>query len=160
MAKKKTGKKQTISPKVYNDNEKLDKILVENFVSLQKIMVNLSIKLENLTKQISDLLELFEISAKVLAEKESVHERNSKDTEKVIKKIDTLLDQNKIIARGLTLMHEKMPESPQNQQNQHKPQHPHPEMQMHSSQFPSNIQNKPAKPEEYQKSISSSQNLE
>ncbi len=88
---------------------KMERVLIENFVSLQKVMTNLSIKFDNLTKQISKLLELFEISAKALVEKDFVLEKGSKD-KKIIEKMDNLFEQNKVIARGLTLMHEKIPE--------------------------------------------------
>jgi len=88
---------------------KVEKILIENFVSLQKVMTNLSIKFDSLTNQISRLLELFEISAKALAEKEFNLEKVDRDDKKIINKIDNLLEQNKTIARGLTLMHERIP---------------------------------------------------
>ncbi len=126
-----------------NTEPKIEKVLIENFVSLQKVMTNLSIKFDNLTKQISKLLELFEISAKALAEKNFDLERGSKN-KKIVEKIDTLLDQNKIIARGLTLMHEKIPE----QKSDYPP-----------IQAPQQIQQQVPKPQvktqEYQKSISS-----
>ncbi len=92
-----------------NSELKIEKVLVENFVSLQKVMTNLSVKFDNLTKQISKLLELFEISAKALAEKDFDLEKGGKN-KKIIEKIDNLLEQNKTIARGLTFMHEKIPE--------------------------------------------------
>ncbi len=105
---KPTYKKHVEKPLKILDNEKaIEKILIQNFVSLQKVMTHLSIKFENLTLQISKLLELFEISAKTLAKKDFESNQSKKDEEKIIKKIDTLLDQNKIIAKGLTLMHEK-----------------------------------------------------
>ena len=71
-------------------------------------MVNLSVKLENVATQISKLLELFEISAKALAEK-NFKMGDEKGSQKIAEKLDTLLDQNKVIARGLTLMHELNP---------------------------------------------------
>ena len=89
----------------------VEKILVENFVSLQKVMTNLSLKFDNLTGQISKLLELFELSAKSLAEKDFELEKSNKDNKKVIEKIEGILEQNRTIARGLTLMNEKMEES-------------------------------------------------
>lgn len=89
--------------------QNIEKVLVENFVSLQKVMTNLSVKFDSLTKQISKLLELFEISAKALAKKDFALEKGDKD-KKIIEKIDNLLDQNKTIAQGLTLVHEKIPE--------------------------------------------------
>ena len=57
-------KKESVSKKVESPKNERDiqteKILVENFVALQKVMVNLSIKFDNLSGQISKLLELFE----------------------------------------------------------------------------------------------------
>jgi seryl-tRNA synthetase len=103
--KKKGAKKLTkISP--IKTPKKTEKILLENFVELQKVMVSQSIKFDELTKQISKLLELFETSAKTLAEKNFDLEKSGKDNKKIIEKIDTLLEQNKILAKGLTLMHE------------------------------------------------------
>ncbi|HEB47294.1 MAG TPA: hypothetical protein ENI22_02385, partial [Candidatus Pacearchaeota archaeon] len=63
---KKKGKKRT-AQKIKNRegkttrNVSIEKALVENFISLQKVMVNLSVKFDSLTNQISKLLELFEI---------------------------------------------------------------------------------------------------
>ena len=108
VKKKTTRKKTTRSAPRVQASSKIENALVENFVSLQKVMVNLSVKFDDLTKQISKLLELFEISAKALAEKDVDLQKNVKDVEGMDKKIDSLLDQNKIIARGLTLMHDKM----------------------------------------------------
>lgn len=81
-----------------------EKILIENFVALQKVMTNLSFKFDALSNQISKLLEIFEISAKSLAGKEFSPEKNQED---ISKKLDTLSEQNKILARGVALMHEK-----------------------------------------------------
>lgn len=82
----------------------VDKILVENFVSLQKVMTNLAVKFDNLSNQISRLLELFEISAKTLAEKDY---SGKEDNKRVIEKLDALLEHNKIIAKGIALLHER-----------------------------------------------------
>lgn len=110
MEKKKVVEKDTAQSKIPKQQSP-NKILVENFVSLQRVMTNLSIKFDNLTEQISKLLSLFEISAKALAEKEFNLEKGDKSSKKIMEKIDTLLEQNKIIARGLTLMHEKNAET-------------------------------------------------
>ena len=69
-------------------------------------MTKLSVKFDDLTKQISKLLELFEISAKALVEKDFGLEKENKDVKKIMEKIDNLLNQNKIIARGVSLLHE------------------------------------------------------
>src|SRR4030042_3860936 len=91
-------------------NQEVENILVDNFVSLQKVLVNLSAKFEDLSSQISKLLDLFEISAKTLAEKDFDTEKNSRENSKILEKLDNVLEQNKTIARGLTLMHDKISE--------------------------------------------------
>jgi len=82
----------------------VEKILVENFVSLQRVMVNLSVKLDNLASQISQLLSLFEISAKSLAEKNI--DLGGNYEKRMMEKLDNLVDQNKTIARGVSFLHE------------------------------------------------------
>ena len=108
--KKRVSKKRTV-PKIIplpTNELRVEKALIENFVSLQKVMTNLSGKFDNLANQISKLLDLFEISAKVLAEKDVDTEGNKRDNAKIIEKLESIMDQNKIIARGLTLMHDKI----------------------------------------------------
>ncbi len=84
---------------------KIEKVLVENFVSLQQVMTNLAVRFDNLSSQISKLLELFEISAKTLAEKGALGE--DRTDEKVAEKLDDLLEHNKVIAKGIALLHER-----------------------------------------------------
>lgn len=106
VTKKENSKSKTKLTENNNpEKEKVEKILVENFVSLQKVMTNLAIKFDGLSNQISKLLELFEISAKTLAEKGLLQDEN-KDNKKVVEKLDNLLEQNKIIAKGIALLHE------------------------------------------------------
>ncbi|MGY4884480.1 MAG: hypothetical protein ACP5NZ_02775 [Nanobdellota archaeon] len=99
-------------------NEEVENMLVNNFISLQKVMVNLSTKFEDLSTQISKLLQLFEISAKTLAEKDFDVEKNSRENAKILEKLESVLEQNKTIARGLTLMHDKINEPPNNYASQ------------------------------------------
>ncbi len=105
--KKKTSKKsKTPAQKI---QIQMQPILVDNFVSLQKVMINLASKLDNLTTKIEKLLKLFELSAKKLAKKDfSLGEENPE----IIKRLKGLSEQNKIIARGMTLMHEEMQKPP------------------------------------------------
>jgi hypothetical protein len=110
MAKKRgTAKKKekTISINIDQKNE-VEKVLVENFVSLQKVMTNLALKFDNLSGQLSKLLELFEISAKTLAEKGYSNEGTDS---KIVEKLNSLLEQNRVIAKGVAILYEKnMPE--------------------------------------------------
>ncbi len=107
MPTKKSGtkkrKKRSPSPK---RNLNVEKALIDNFVSLQKVLTTMAVKFDSLSTQISKLLELFEISAKSLAEK-----GYSLEDKKVAEKMDNLLEQNKIIAKGVALLYEK--EKPQ-----------------------------------------------
>jgi hypothetical protein len=115
-------KEKNIIPANYGEM-KMERILIENFVSLQKVMTNLAVKFDNLSGQISKLLELFEISAKTLAEKGSLSE-----DKKITDKLDSLIEQNKVIARGIALIHEREPEqypySSQAQTSQYPAQQP------------------------------------
>ncbi len=84
-----------------------EKILVENFVGLQHAMTNLSIKFSALSENINKLLQIFEEAAKGFSpamEKSGDSETNND----LIKKIDSLIDQNRTIAQGLVIMEEKL----------------------------------------------------
>ncbi len=159
MVKKRVTKKKTAKKKVIKKHHKpqitqsmgevkVERILVQNFVSLQKVMTNLSVKIDQLTTKTSKLLDLFELSAKALAEKNfdvirpETH-KEDKNSKKILEKMDKMLDQNKTIAKGLTLMHEKEPEPV-----------------FHPKQVPKRFPGAPQKPASpgligYQKSISS-----
>ena len=82
----------------------IDKKLIDNFISTQKALVNLSIKFDNLASQISKLVELFEISAKSLAKKDF----DIGGSKEIKNRLDSIVEQNKLIARGLTLMHDRV----------------------------------------------------
>ncbi|MEK6897948.1 MAG: hypothetical protein AABX28_01170 [Nanoarchaeota archaeon] len=121
-------------------NIQIEKALVENFVSLQKVLTNLSASFNELSKKISKLLELFELSAKALIEKDFKTDKGGKNEKEIIGRLNNLLDQNKIIARGLALLHE----SNLGEEKQTPPQTP-----------PEQGQRKNTGVEGYQKSISS-----
>jgi len=81
-----------------------DKILVENFVGLQRAMTNLAMKFEDLSDNISKLLGIFELSAKDFLENKG---SSSMGVEKdLINKLNSLLEQNKAIAKGLLMMND------------------------------------------------------
>ncbi len=109
VAKKKINHKTHAEEKPITPKEnRTERALIENFVSLQKVMTNLSVKFDGLTSQISKLLELFEISAKSLAEKDTGTEKANKDTKILLEKMDNMFDQNKTLAQGLTMMHDRI----------------------------------------------------
>lgn len=162
----KIGVKKTIKQPISTKVNQTEKILVENFVALQKVMVDLSEKFTNLSSQLSQLLKLFEISAKTLAEK------GLEDNQEIVKKLDALLDQNKIIAKGITLLHEETEEIKEHPEPM-RPQHPQIPKQIPMPKMPPMIKKplppkmpqamqtpstkeEPTNMQGYQKSISSS----
>ena len=103
----KSKKGRTTKIKYHSTKEiKVEKVLVDNFIGLQKVMVNLSSKFDNLATQISKLLELFEISAKAMAAKDFGVEKENKETKKIMEKLDKISEHAGLIGKGLVLIHE------------------------------------------------------
>ena len=93
-----------------NQNEIIN-VLVENSVILQKVMTDVSINLKKLNEQLATLLGLFENAAKGFVEKEKAEGKiDSTQGNELINKLDTLLEQNRTIAKGLTLLEQKVRE--------------------------------------------------
>ena len=95
-------------PKPKNTSKKMsakmrEELLLENFVGLQKAMLNLSIKFEGLANNMSRLLEVFELSAR-----DQLGKSTKEEDKELLGKINSLLDQNKTIAKGLVLIEEKV----------------------------------------------------
>jgi len=105
-SKKKTKTKKSHTPPKKRYEGAIDKALIDNFITLQKIMVNFSTKFDALSSQISKLLELFEISAKSLARKDLETDNENKDIKKVLEKLDGLSQQSGLIGKGLALIHQ------------------------------------------------------
>jgi len=99
--------KKTIKKKKRTSNKIEDK-LVHNMVELQKLHVNLIEKFDGLAEQVSSLLALFEASARSFAK--SPHLEVAGKDKEFLDKIDKLLEQNKVLAKGLTLMEGKLRE--------------------------------------------------
>ncbi|MBT3642819.1 hypothetical protein HN604_01710 [archaeon] len=120
-SKKKVIKKKTPSskPKQMTARER-EQLLIENFVGLQHAMTNLSMKFGNLSQNIQTLLQVFEEAAKNFMQGPT-----QKDNEGMLKKIDSLLDQNKTIAKGLVLMEENLRNKPHAEEPRHEQAHFH-----------------------------------
>ncbi|MEX0920323.1 MAG: hypothetical protein WDZ69_01940 [Candidatus Pacearchaeota archaeon] len=98
---------ERMEKKISHEKEKeTDKALTDNFIALQKVMVNLSSKFDGLSTQISKLLELFEISAKSLAQKDFEKNKENKDSKEILEKLDNISQQAGLIGKGLVLIHE------------------------------------------------------
>lgn len=113
--KKKSSIKKTRAPRKAVSSQtveiKMQPILVENFIALQKVIINLSTKFENLNQKLTKLLDLFELSAKTLAKKDFKFAQGN--NEEVVEKLNELTEQNKVLAKGLTMIHEDEQKQPQ-----------------------------------------------
>lgn len=105
MVKKGVHSKDSQVRKVHS-KEEIDRMMFDNFVSLQRTLTNLAEKLDSLTDQTSKLLRLFELSAKSFIERNGG--KVSVEDKETLDKIDKLLEQNKTIAKSLVMMEEKI----------------------------------------------------
>jgi len=86
------------------------KLLLENFISLQKILTNLTIKIDETDKKLLKMLELFEFASKSYGQArmmpaggvpQAVQDARLKE---LANKIDILIEQNRDIAKGIILL--------------------------------------------------------
>ena len=105
---KKSNNDASINVLSNSKNVNLQEKLIENLVELQKVHTGMAEKFDKLSNQIVNLLTLFEMAARSFAE-HPANQGTEKDKE-FLEKIDKLLDQNKTLAKGLTLMEEKIRE--------------------------------------------------
>ena len=92
--------------------EEIDQSLVDNFINLQRVLTNLAVKFDDLSKNISKLLQLFELAAKSFVDKPG---KQSAIDQELLKKIDSLLEQNKIISKGIMLIEDRVKGRPLSQ---------------------------------------------
>lgn len=139
------AKKTGVLSKSGEGSKEIDKVLIQNFIGLQRVLTDMAMKIDDLTNQISKLLELFEVSAKNLAKKDFGPDRDGRTHREIVAKLDNLISQNKIIARGLTLIHESNPLDTANSDENR------------ANEFfqPRTMKPQYSSPNEYQKSISS-----
>ena len=86
----------------------IPKALIDNFVGLQRVQANLAEKLDLLTKQLVELLRLFEATAKTFAENPAI--LTAERDKEFIDKINQLLEQDKVIAKGVVYIEERLTE--------------------------------------------------
>ena len=106
-------------PKEVKMGSSLEEKTLENLVDLQNAYINLAEKFDKLSHQINSLLGLFETAAKSFAEKSPAAEKDRAFGER----IDALFEQNKLIAKGITLIEEKMAIAPEKKPQQEKPEY-------------------------------------
>ena len=92
----------------HEKHQPLEHKILENLVELQKVHTTLAEKFDKLSDQISELLALFEKAARSFGE-HPANQVAEKDRE-FLDKVDKLLEQNKTIAKALTLVEERVRE--------------------------------------------------
>lgn len=114
MPRKRVDKSMSVQHRKRDDlgkfqkEEKLEAKLIENLVELQKVHTHLVERFDKLSTQIENLLALFEMSARNLASQPGMV-ATERDKE-FLDKVDKLLEQNKVIAKGLTIMEDRIRE--------------------------------------------------
>lgn len=106
MPKKRAESHSTHSHAPSNKYE-VEREIIKNLVELQKVHTNLAEKFDKLSNEISHLLTLFEITARTFTKNAPIGEEKDRE---FLEKIDRLLDQNKVLAKGITIMEERMRE--------------------------------------------------
>ena len=142
--------KMATTPSTTVNNANVEKALIENFIILQKVLTNLSIKFDGLSTKITKLLDLFEMSAKALSEKDF----KMGGTGDLSEKMDRLLDENKTLAQGISLLHEggeTEHHEPEPQEEHHKPE---PQEEYHEPEHTEPNKKKLVKPEKEKEEFS------
>jgi hypothetical protein len=90
---------------VKETGEKID-VLIQNSIALQKAITVLAVNLEKFTKETGKLLEFMSDSAKSFEAEEKSRESvvGTAVSGDMVKKLDMLIDQNKMVAKGLVLL--------------------------------------------------------
>lgn len=91
-----------------SQGQQLEQKILENLVELQKVHTSLAEKFDKLAGELSQLLTLFEMAARSFAE-QPANQMAERDKD-FLDKVDRLLEQNKTIAKALTLVEERMRE--------------------------------------------------
>jgi len=90
-------KKLVAEPKKQSINQQL----VENLISLQKVNLHTAERFEVLSKQISELVLLFEKAANEISKAPGI------ENKELSEKLDRLIEQNRLVAKGITLLEER-----------------------------------------------------
>jgi len=94
----------------FNDNIKL---LIENSISLQKVLTSMTLSLDGLSIDVKKMVDLFEDANKAFEQGKKPLEGKTEKTEMRIlqEKINSLIEQNKVMANGIILLEGYLRES-------------------------------------------------
>lgn len=120
--------KRSVEDKKDSQHHSINESIAQNLIELQKVHLNLLEKIDKMNSHLTQLITIFETAAKNFGEN-PINQNSEKDKE-FLNKIDALLEQNKTIAKGLTLMEEHVRErvtpEPREQEQERIPINPRP----------------------------------
>lgn len=88
--------------KISQNGGEISNLILENTVALQRNLVETTEELKNLNIKLTRLLEIFEKANRTF--EDSLEKGTETDVVELEKKIDALVEQNRIIAKGLLLL--------------------------------------------------------
>ncbi len=80
------------------------KVLIQNNIDLQKILVDLSSDVKRLTEELSILVGLFKEASRTLNDEKITKDMAAEDIKGIATKLDSLSEQNRTMAKGILLM--------------------------------------------------------
>ena len=83
-------------------------LVIENSIALQKVVTELAFNMKKMSLDVSEMLELFKESTKSLSSEKADEEIKKSDIDELKSRIDELVDQNKVIAKGILLLESSM----------------------------------------------------
>lgn len=86
------------------------KLMLENSIALQKVLTNLAVSLDRLSKDMEKMLDLFKEASKAMGEEKALGEVDMDRENKLISRLDNLIEQNRTIAKGLVLLESSIKE--------------------------------------------------
>jgi predicted RecB family endonuclease len=79
-------------------------LVIENSVALQKVVAELAVNLKKLSSDVSEMVNLFKDATKTMSSEKAEKETGNSEIEELKAKVDELVEQNKIIAKGILLL--------------------------------------------------------
>ena len=79
-------------------------LVIENSIALQKVVAGFASNLKKLSSDISEMLNLFREATRTISSEKAEEEAKKSDIDELKAKVDELVEQNKIIAKGILLL--------------------------------------------------------
>lgn len=94
--------KKIIKKKSIKSGEEILNLILENNITLQKNLIETSDELKKLNIKVTEMLDIFDKAGKTFDE--SLEKGTGNDLLELEKKLSTLIDQNRVLAKGLLLL--------------------------------------------------------